>query len=131
MRDLDLQTGIFLSPLPYIQSPIHGNTHYGAVKASPLESRYPLPWPHFMNKNPFRYFKTSPEIIQLAVMMYVRFPLSLRNVEDLLHKRGTEPLPWPFAFKLIRGSTSERSETCKSSSLCIRQCTIILITRET
>jgi putative transposase len=33
--------------------------------------------------NPFRYFKTSPEIIRLAVMLYVRFPLSLRNVEDL------------------------------------------------
>nr|WP_206375863.1 hypothetical protein [Sneathiella chungangensis] len=33
-------------------------------------------------QNPFRYFKTSPEIIRLAVMMYVRFPLSLRNVED-------------------------------------------------
>ncbi|MDA8740624.1 IS6 family transposase, partial [Rhodobacteraceae bacterium] len=29
----------------------------------------------------FRYFKTSPEIIQLAVMLYMRFPLSLRNVE--------------------------------------------------
>ncbi|CUH48766.1 IS6 family transposase [Ruegeria atlantica] len=40
--------------------------------------------------NPFRYFKTSPEIIRLAVMMYVRFPLSLRNVEDLLHERGIE-----------------------------------------
>ncbi len=39
------------------------------------------------NHNPFRYFKTSPEIIRLAVMMYVRFPLSLRNVEDLLHER--------------------------------------------
>jgi putative transposase len=38
--------------------------------------------------SPFRYFKTSPEIIRLAVMMYVRFPLSLRNVEDLLHERG-------------------------------------------
>ena len=36
----------------------------------------------------FRYFKTSPEIIQLAVMLYVRFPLSLRNVEDRLHERG-------------------------------------------
>ena len=41
-------------------------------------------------KNPFRYFKTSPEIIRLAVMMYVRFPLSLRHVEDLLHERGIE-----------------------------------------
>jgi len=35
----------------------------------------------------FRYFKTSPEIIRLAVMMYIRFPRSLRNVEDLLHER--------------------------------------------
>ncbi|MEM9670189.1 MAG: IS6 family transposase [Pseudomonadota bacterium] len=43
-----------------------------------------------MSKDPFRYFKTSPEIIQLAVMMYVRFPLSLRNVEDLLHERGID-----------------------------------------
>jgi len=40
--------------------------------------------------NPFRYFKTSPEIIHLAVMLYVRFLLSLRNVEDLLHERGIE-----------------------------------------
>ena len=36
------------------------------------------------------YFKTSPEIIQLAVMLYVRFPLSLRNVEDLLHEPGVD-----------------------------------------
>lgn len=43
-----------------------------------------------MKANPFRYFKTSPEIIRLAVMMYVRFPLSLRNVEDLLHERGID-----------------------------------------
>jgi len=42
------------------------------------------------NRFPFRYFKTSPEIIPLTVMMYVRFPLSLRNVEDLLHERGIE-----------------------------------------
>src|SRR5690606_18355107 len=33
---------------------------------------------------------TSPEIIRLAVMLYVRFPLSLRNVEDLLHERGVD-----------------------------------------
>ena len=32
----------------------------------------------------------SPEIIRLAVMLYVRFPLSLRNVEDLLHERGID-----------------------------------------
>ena len=41
-------------------------------------------------RNPFRYFKTSPEIIRLAVMLYIRFPLSLRNVEDLLHERGID-----------------------------------------
>ena len=41
-------------------------------------------------RSPFRYFKTSPEVIRLAVMLYVRFPLSLRNVEDLLHERGIE-----------------------------------------
>ena len=40
--------------------------------------------------SPFRYFRTSPEIIRLAVMLYVRFPLSLRNVEDLLHERGID-----------------------------------------
>ena len=39
-------------------------------------------------RNPFRYFKTSPEVIRLAVMMYIRYPLSLRQVEDLLHERG-------------------------------------------
>lgn len=43
-----------------------------------------------MSKNPFRYFKTSPEIIRLAVMMYIRFSLSLRNVGDLLHERGVD-----------------------------------------
>ena len=42
------------------------------------------------NSGPFRYFRTSREIIRLAVMMYVRFPLSLRNVEDLLHERGID-----------------------------------------
>ena len=42
------------------------------------------------NARIFRYFKTSPQIIRLAVMMYVRYPLSLRNVEDLLHERGID-----------------------------------------
>ncbi len=41
-------------------------------------------------RNPFRYFKTSPEVIRVAVMMYIRFPLSLRQVEDLLHERGID-----------------------------------------
>ena len=49
--------------------------------------RYPLRMP---KRSPFRYFKTSPEIIRLAVMLYIRFPLSLRNVEDLVHERGID-----------------------------------------
>ena len=40
--------------------------------------------------NPFRYFNSSPEVIRLAVMMYVRYPLSLRQVEDLLFERGID-----------------------------------------
>ena len=40
--------------------------------------------------DPFRWFDTSPEFIRLVVMMYVRYPLSLRNVEDLLHERGID-----------------------------------------
>ncbi len=41
-------------------------------------------------QNPFRYFNSSPEVIRLAVMMYVRYPLSLRQVEDLLFERGID-----------------------------------------
>ena len=41
-------------------------------------------------RSPFRYFKTSPEVIGLAVRLSARDQLSLRNVADLLHERGTE-----------------------------------------
>jgi putative transposase len=41
-------------------------------------------------RSPFRYFNSSPEVIRLTVMMYVRFPLSLRQVEDLLSERGID-----------------------------------------
>ena len=40
--------------------------------------------------NPFRCFDSSPEVMRLAVMMCVRYPLSLRNVEDLLYERGID-----------------------------------------
>jgi putative transposase len=40
--------------------------------------------------NPFRYFYSSPEVIRPVVIMYVKYPLSLRNVEDLLHERGID-----------------------------------------
>jgi putative transposase len=48
-------------------------------------SRRPKP-----KSDPFRYFNSSPTVIRLVVMMYVRFPLSLRNVEDLLFERGID-----------------------------------------
>jgi putative transposase len=40
--------------------------------------------------SPFRYFNSSSEVIRLVVLMYVRLPLSLRNVEDLLFERGID-----------------------------------------
>jgi putative transposase len=40
--------------------------------------------------SPFRCFNSSPEVIRLVVMMYVKYPLSLRNVEDLLAERGID-----------------------------------------
>ncbi len=41
-------------------------------------------------RNPFRYFNSSPEVIRLAVMMYIRYPLTLRHVEDLRFERGVD-----------------------------------------
>jgi len=40
--------------------------------------------------SPFRYFNSSPEIIRMVAMMYIRFPLSLCNAEDLLAERGID-----------------------------------------
>lgn len=40
--------------------------------------------------SPYRCFNSSPEVIRLVVLMYIRFPLSLRNVEDLLFERGID-----------------------------------------
>lgn len=48
-------------------------------------------------RSPFKQFKTSAEIFRLAVMLYVRCPVSLRNVEDLLRERGIE-----FSHEAVR-----------------------------
>jgi putative transposase len=48
-----------------------------------------LPRPHKLT-SPFCYFNSSPEVIRLVVVMYVRFPLSPRNAEDLLAERGID-----------------------------------------
>ena len=57
--------------------------------------------------NPFRYFNSSPEVICLTVMMYFRYPLSLRQVEDL--PESFEPL----SFEISRN----RSRSWASSSM--------------
>ena len=64
-------------------------------------------------QNPFRYFRTSPEVISLAVMMYFRFPLSFRNVEDLLHKGGIDVHYETVRFWWNRFSPLFASETLK------------------
>ena len=51
---------------------------------------------------PFRYFKISPEIIRLALMLYVRYPLTLRSVEDLLHERGCSQSSAPSPAGIIQ-----------------------------
>ena len=40
--------------------------------------------------NPFKYYKSSPSIIKLAIMYYVRYPLSLLQVEDILYEHGID-----------------------------------------
>ena len=67
--------------------------------------------------NPFRYFNSSPEVIRLVVMMYVRYPLSLRNVEDLLAERGIDISYetvrfWWNRFGPMFAARSERRRAC-------------------
>ena len=71
-------------------------------------------------RSPFRYFKTSPEIIRLAVMMYVRFPLSLRNVEDLLHERGIDISNESVRFWWQRFGPMFAAEIRKKRAECLR-----------
>jgi putative transposase len=57
--------------------------------------------------NPFRYFNSSREVIRLVVLMYVRYPLSLRNVEDLLAERGIAISHETFQFWWNRAARSD------------------------
>ena len=41
-----------------------------------------------MTKISYRGYRFPPEIIQHAIWLYVRFTLSLRDIEDLLAERG-------------------------------------------
>ena len=57
---------------------VEQNSNFGIVRGNWLELEVSVPKRSWMS-NPFRQFKMSPEIIRLAVMLYVRFPLSLRK----------------------------------------------------
>ena len=71
----------------------------GRCQSKLLERTHLAASPRMMTqRSPFRYFKTSPEIIRLAVMLYVRDPMPLRNVEDLLHDRGIKISPETVRF---------------------------------
>ncbi len=78
-------------------------------------------------KNVFRYFNSSSEVIRLTVMMYIRYPLSLRQVEDLLFERGfdicheTVRFWWNrfspmFAAEIRKRRVRLRSSTCGLSA---------------
>ena len=74
--------------------------------------------------DPFRWFDSWPKVIRLLVMMYVKYPLSLRNVEDLLHKRGidicheTVRLWWNRFGPMFAGrSAGNRWITCGSTRI--------------
>jgi len=73
------------------------------------------------NRSPFRDFLTSPEIIRLAVMLSCPFFLWLRNVEDLLHKRGIEINHETLRFWWNRFGSIFATETRKKRSRnCVR-----------
>ena len=69
--------------------------------------------------SPFRRFNSSPEVIRTVVMMYLRYPLSLRNVENLLAQRGIE-----VSYETVRfwwnasGRCSPRRSAGGGSSAC-------------
>ena len=76
-------------------------------------------------QNPFRCFYSSPEVIRLAVMMYVRYPLSLRQVEDLLHERGIKICHetvrfWRNRFGPLFAAEIRKRRVCHQSYSCWR-----------
>ncbi len=72
---------------------------------------------------PFRCFNSSPEVIRLVVLMYVRFPLSLRNVEDLLFEREIDICHHTVRFWWNRFGPMFAAEICRERVRCMRECT--------
>lgn len=74
-------------------------------------------------RNPFSRFKSLPEVIRLVVMMYVKYPLSLRNVEDLLHERGIDICHETVHLWWNRFGPMFAAEIRKKRVEAMRQCT--------
>jgi len=72
-------------------------------------------------KTPFYRFNSSPEVIRLVVMMYVKYPLSLRNVEDLLFERGIDICHETVRFWWNRFGPIFASEIKRKRSAHLRQ----------
>jgi putative transposase len=72
-------------------------------------------------RSPFRYVRTSPEVIRLGVMMYKRYHLSLRNVEDLLHERGINVSYESIRFRWQRFGPKFAAEIRRKQSESIRR----------
>lgn len=74
-------------------------------------------------RNPFRRFNSSPKVIRLVVLMHVRYPLSLRQVERLLSERGVDICHeavrfWQFRFgPMFAAEIRRRRVRSKSYSL--------------
>lgn len=74
-----------------------------------------------MKQPNYRRHRFPPEIIQLAVWLYFRFPLSFRDVEDLLAERGIDTSyetvrRWSLKFGLVFAAKLRRArptpDTC-------------------
>lgn len=66
--------------------------------------------------NPFRCFNSSPEVIRAAAMLYIRYPLSLRNVEDLLFERGIDILNGEVLVEPFRSNVRRRNPPSAGAS---------------
>ena len=71
-------------------------------------------------RNLFRYFNSSPEVIRLTVMMHIRYPLSPRQVEDLMFERGIDICHEAVRFWWNRFGPMFAAEIRKKRSVALR-----------
>jgi len=76
-------------------------------------------------RNLSRYFNSPPEVIRIAVMLYIRYTLSLRQIEDLLYAESISAMKsvplWSNRFgpdrSGARAATSPWPRNCFPPSL--------------